>query len=135
MKGRKRHIAVDSLGLLLGVVVHRANLQDRAGARRLLVRLPTTARLQRLLFDAGYRSRPLLHWCQHQLGVTPEFVQRLALSGFRLLPGRWVVERTFAWLGKCRRLSKDYEVLPRVSETFVQLAMIHLMLRRLVRNA
>ena len=134
MKGRKRHIAVDSLGLLLGVVVHRANLQDRAGARLLLLRLPASTRLRRLLFDAGYRSRPLRRWCQQHLAVTPEFVQRLTERGFHLLPGRWVVERTFAWLGKCRRLSKDYEVLPRVSASFVHLAMIHLMLRRLVRN-
>lgn len=135
MKGRKRHIAVDSLGLLLGVVVHRANLQDRAGARLLLIHLPPSARLQRVLFDAGYRSRPLLRWCRQHLGVTPEFIQRLTDTGFRLLPGRWVVERTFAWLGKCRRLSKDYEVLPSVSATFVRLAMIHLMLRRLARNS
>ena len=135
MKGRKRHLAVDSLGLLLTVVVHRANLQDRAGARLVLLHLPPSSRLRRLLFDAGYRSRPLMLWCQEHLGVTPEFVPRLTDTGFTLLPGRWVVERTFAWLGKCRRLSKDYEVLPQVSETFVRLAMIHLMLRRLARNA
>jgi transposase len=134
VKGRKRHIAVDSLGLLLGVIVHRANLQDRAGARLLLMRLPPSARWQRLLFDAGYRSRPLALWCQQHLQLQPEFIPRRTETGFVLLSQRWVVERTFAWLGKCRRLSKDYEVLPAVSETFVQLAMVHLMLRRLVRN-
>jgi putative transposase len=70
-------------------------------------------------------------WCLQHLGVQPDFVQHLNPRGFVSLPGRWIVERTFAWLGKCRPLSKDYEQLPAVSETWVYLSMIHLMLRRL----
>ena len=117
------------------MVVDRANLQDRAGVRLVLLRLPHSSRLRRLLFDEGYHSRPLALWCQEHLGVKPEFFPRLIDTGFTLLPGRWVVERTFAWLGKCRRLRKDYEVLSQVSETFVQLAMIHFIFPCLAQNA
>ena len=134
MKGRKRHIAVDSSGLLLAVVVHAANLQDRVSAKRVLRRVRFSPRWTRLVLDGGYDSPALAHWCRQLFGVQVDFVKRVAGEGFSILPSRWVVERTFAWLGKCRRLSKDYEVLPAVSETFVQLAMIHLMTRRLARN-
>lgn len=133
MKGRKRQIVVDSLGMLLRVLVHPANWQDRKGAPEVLARLSPAmlTRLQRIVLDAGYRSQVLARWCVQHLGAPAHFVQHLSQKGFVSLPGRWIVERTFAWLGKCRRLSKDYEQLPSISETWIYLSMIHLMLRRL----
>jgi putative transposase len=131
VKGRKRHIAVDTLGLLVSVVVHPANWQDRDSARLVLRRVPLFQRWQLLLLDSGYDSPALLNWCQQVFSVRVEVVRRTAPRGFQVLPRRWIVERTFAWLGKQRRLSKDYEQLPLVSETWVYLTMIQLMLRRL----
>ena len=131
MKGRKRHIAVDSQGWLVRVLVHPANWSDKDSAKHLLKRVPLCSRWQKVLFDAGYDSPALLHWCSHLFGVSAEIVRRCDTATFTVLPKRWIVERTFAWLGKCRRLSKDYEHLPAVSETWIQVAMIHLMLRRL----
>ena len=132
MSGRKRHILVDTLGLLLVVVVHPANIQDSDGAklvlRRALGRFP---RLRRIWADQGYKAH-LLEWAQAAGGWVIDIVRRPeGTTGFRVLPRRWVAERTFAWLGRCRRLSKDYEGLPETSEAWVQVAMIHLMLKRL----
>jgi putative transposase len=131
VKGRKRHIAVDTQGWLVRVQVHPANWADSDGARLVLRRIPLFERWALVIFDGGYDSPALIHWCQQLLGVTVEVVHRLGISTFIVLPKRWIVERTFAWLGKCRRLSKDYEQLPAVSETWVYVAMIHLMLQRL----
>jgi len=131
VKGRKRHIAVDSQGLLLRVVVHPANWQDKESARLVLCRLPLWMRWELLVLDGGYDSPALLDWCQKLFSIRVEIVHRIAAHTFVLLPKRWVVERTFAWLGKCRRLSKDYEQSPLVSETWVYISMIHLMLHRL----
>jgi putative transposase len=130
--GRKRHIAVDTLGLLLAVVVHTANIQDRDGAQlvlsKLLGRFP---RLKLIWADAAYGGQ-LVDWARIFGGWLLEVVKRAKGShSFNVLPRRWVVERTLAWLGRCRRLSKDYEELPQTSEAWVQIAMIHLMLRRL----
>lgn len=97
----------------------------------MLRRVPLYDRWELLLFDGGYDSPALLHWCEQVLGVRAEIVRRSDATTFVVLPKRWIVERTFAWLGKCRRLSKDYEQLPRVSEAWVYAAMIQLMLRRL----
>ena len=133
MKGRKRQILVDSLGLLWRVAVQPANWQDRYGARQVLRRVPFHPRWRHLLVDSGYASPSLHAWCQQLFGVTMTVVRRSS-SGFTVLPGRWRVERTFAWLGRWRRLSKDYEQLPVVSETFVYVAMIGLMLHRLSGN-
>ena len=131
MKGRKRHIVVDTMGLLLVVVVHSCGLQDPAGARLVLPKLSGLfPRLLKIWADAIYRG-PLVTWAQEQ-GWQLEIVERpKGQKGFVTLPRRWVVERTFAWLGLCRRLSKDYEALPESSEAWVRLAMIGLMLRRL----
>src|SRR5262249_32022552 len=130
--GRKRHLLVDVLGLLLRVLVHPADWQDKRGLRPLLLRLPRIRRLKKVLLDGTYRSEPLRDWSQQQLGLTLEIVQPApGTKGFAVLPKRWVIERTFAWLGKYRRLSKDYEQLPSVSETWIYVTMIHLMLRRL----
>lgn len=130
--GRKRHIVVDTLGLLLAVVVHAANIQDRDGAKLVLAKLVGRfPRLRLIWADGGYAGQ-LVEWTRAFGGWLLEIVKRSPDSHhFEVLPRRWVVERTLAWLGRCRRLSKDYEALPQTSEAWVQIAMIHLMLRRL----
>ena len=135
MKGRKRHIVVDTQGLLLAVTVHPADIQDRDGAKlvlqRLLGRLP---RLEHIWADGAYAGK-LVGWAQHIGGWKLELVRRRAHQHtFQVLPRRWVVERTFAWLGRQRRLSKDYEGLPETGEAWIFTAMTGLMLRRLARS-
>jgi putative transposase len=136
VKGRKRHLVVDTEGLLLAVAVHPADLQDRDGARLVLDRLRHRfPRLQHLWADAGYSGPKLGDWVQETTDWTLEIVRRAEPgSGFRVLPRRWVVERTFAWLGRYRRLSKDYEELPETTEAWIHAAMTGLMLRRLART-
>ncbi len=131
VKGRKRHIVVDTLGLLLAVAVEAANLQDVHGARVVLPRLSamTQASLQKLWADGGYRG-DLVHWVQEHLAIDLEIVPRdRTLHTFQVLPKRWVVERSFAWLGRCRRLSKDYEHCLQSSEGMIYIASIHRMMR------
>jgi len=132
VKGRKRHIVVDTLGLLLAVLVLPAHIQDRDGARLLLRRLPGSAKKLHLLWvDGGYRGG-LLAWVAERFQFRLRVVLRPEQQrGFAVLPRRWVVERTFAWLSAHRRLAKDYEVLPASSETFIYIAMTRIMLRRL----
>ena len=134
--GRKRHIVVDTAGLLLSVAVHPADVQDRDGARLALKELAGRCPRLRLIWaDGGYRGAALSEWVQEELGCRLEIVGRQAgQQGFAVLPRRWVVERTFGWLGRQRRLSKDYEALPASSAAWVQIAMSRLMLRRLARN-
>lgn len=137
VKGRKRHILVDTMGLLLVVVCHTANMQDRKGARRVLANAAAKgfSRMRLILADGGYGGAPLVEWLATIADWTLELVKRpKGQKGFVLLARRWVVERTFAWIGRYRRLSRDYEVLPETSEAFVYLAMIHLMLARLGRQ-
>jgi putative transposase len=131
--GRKRHIAVDTQGLLLGVVVHAASIQDADGAGGLLGRIkPLYCWLRAVFADGGYNRVPAILAC-FLLGLTLLIVSRpRGTKGFVLLPRRWVVERTLGWLGRWRRLSRDYEHLPEVSEAMVTLAMIRLMLHRAV---
>lgn len=130
VKGRKRHLAVDTLGLVLVVLVHAANIADATAARMMLVDLSLTQpTVQHLWADQGYQGKKLqavATGCE----LTLEIVKRNSPE-FEILPRRWVVERTFAWLGKQRRLSKDYERLPEVSEAVVHVAMIPLLLNRL----
>jgi putative transposase len=130
--GRKRHLVVDTLGLLLAVVVHAANVQDRDGAKLVLAKAwARCPRLQLLWADGNYAGQ-LIDWVREKCGWVLEIVKRPAeAKGFQLLPRRWVVERTFAWLGRYRRLSKDYEATTASSEAWITIAMIHLMLRRL----
>ena len=131
--GRKRHIAVDTQGLLLGVVVHAASIQDADGAGGLLGRIkPLYCWLRAVFADGGYNRVPTILAC-FLLGLVLIVVSRpRGAKGFVLLPRRWVVERTLGWLGRWRRLSRDYEHLPEVSEAMVTLAMVRLMLHRAV---
>ncbi len=119
------------MGLLLAVIVHSANIQDRDGARYLLTYIMEwLPRVHTVVADGGYAGR-LVGWVQMTIGWTLSVIKRTPdMVGFEVLPTRWVVERTFAWLGNYRRLSKDYEGRTEVSEAFVYVAMIHLMLRR-----
>ncbi len=135
VKGRKRHILVDTLGLLMVVVVHAANVSETAGARLVLRELEQRFwRLKLIWLDGGYMDslfawvRTLARW----RAVKIEQVKRSDdQKGFVVLPKRWIVERTFGWLMKHRRLSKDYEALCETSEVMVYAAMIRLMLARL----
>ena len=136
LTGRKRHVSVDTLGLLLAVVITSAAVDDAAAAPLLLSQLDLLRhpRLQVIWADSKYHNHALNHW----LAADPpgawhlEIVRRLAgAQGFVLLPKRWVVERTFAWLGRCRRNSKDYERRTSSSESMLRLSAIHLMLKRL----
>jgi putative transposase len=167
VKGRKRHLMVDTQGLVLKATVHSAKVQDREGIKLLLEltardRLPQ--RLSHLWMDAGYTGEGKgADWVERVLGWTAEivrhppkmvpqevmkrWVKEWAKEGVQIhpeklpkprrfgdLPRRWVVERTFSWLGQNRRMSKDYERLPESSEAFVYVAMTRLMVRRLART-
>jgi putative transposase len=137
--GRKRHILVDTLGLLLAVVVTSAAVDDAAAAPEVLGQLECTnyPRLKKIWADSKYHHHALYAWIkENQDGFyESEIVSRPPGSkGFILLPRRWVVERTFAWLGRYRRQSKDYERLTASSESMVRVSAIHIMLRRLKPN-
>ena len=123
---------MDTTGLLLAVVIHAANIQDRDGARLVLAKLlGRFPRLRIIWADAAYAGR-LVAWAWATGGWLLQMVRRSPDSRrFEVLPRRWVVERTLAWLSRCRRLSKDYEELPETGETWVHIAMVHLMLKRL----
>jgi putative transposase len=133
--GRKRHILVDTLGLLLLVVVHSAGTQDRDGARAVLAPLANSfSKLRKIWVDSIYNGG-IAEWVRNlrpRNRLELEIVKRPeGVKGFLVLARRWVVERTFAWLSFQRRLSKDYEYLPETSEAFIRIAMIRLMLARL----
>ena len=122
------------MGLLVRVVVHAADIQDRDGAKRLLAlaeRDRLVARLERIWADGGYAGR-LVDWVRQRSGWCREVVRRTdGEPGFAVLPHRWIVERTFGWFGRYRRLRKDYEDDTGVAEAFIYAAMIHIFLRRL----
>jgi putative transposase len=138
VNGRKRHLLVDTLGLLLAVVVTAASVQDRDGARLLLAQMKGACKKVRKVWVDGagalWARGQLLEWvaahcrCRLELVLRPD-----DQKGFAVLPRRWVVERTFAWLNHHRRLSKDYERLTENSETWVYIVMTRVMLRRLAR--
>ncbi len=130
--GRKRHIVVDTMGLLLAVIITTASVQDRDGARTVLERLRFTMPSVVLVWaDGGYAGK-LLAWARERLRLVIEIVRKPPdLHTFQVLPRRWVVERTFAWITKCRRLDHDYERLPDHSAAMIKWAMIGLMTRRL----
>ena len=116
------------------MIVHAADIQDRDGAKLVLTYLEGwLPRLRLIWADGGYAGR-LVEWVQQTYGWVLAVIRRTDHEpGFEVLPKRWIVERTFGWLGRYRRLSKDYEERIEVSEAFVYVAMIHLMLRRLVQ--
>jgi putative transposase len=130
--GRKRHIVVDTMGLILAVVVHSAGIQDRDGAKAVFESIRNDLpRLQLVWADGGYAGK-LVEWVKSECGWVLEIVKRSDdVKGFKLLPRRWVVERTCGWLGRFRRMSKDYEFDPKTSESMIHLAMINIMVRRL----
>lgn len=147
MSGRKRHLLVDTIGLVRKAQVHPADVADREGGQPLVMSIRDRfPRLAHLWADAGYQGR-FVTWVSETVGWTVEVVRKPRRwvrcpvdaeppplpAGFQVLPRRWVVERTFAWLGRHRRLSKDYEALPATDEAWIYLAMSRLMVARLAR--
>ena len=136
--GRKRHIVVDSMGLLLAVRVTAADVDDAAAAANLFTRLDgqPMSKVGRMFADNKYHNHALYRWVEHNARWELVIVRRPdGTQGWVRLPIRWTVERTFAWLGKCRRLSLDREKTTRSAEAMIRLAMIHLMLNRLAPKA
>jgi putative transposase len=134
INGRKRHILVDTMGLILSVVVHRADIQDRDGAKLLLPTLLNFGWVRKVFADSAY-SGQLLDWVQALIprrGLNMEIIKR-SNPGFKILPKRWVVERTFAWLGRYRRLAKDYERKTFHSQAIIYIASSKIMLKKLLK--
>ena len=127
--GRKRHIAVDTLGLILAVTIHSAAVQDYDGARNVIERLRGKfKRLQVIWADSAYGKCGLPEWVRQTFGwILQTILRPVQAVGFVLLPKRWIVERTFGWLGRYRRNSKDYERTIESGETMIHMSMIHLM--------
>ena len=135
IKGSKRHIVVDTLGLLLAVVVHSAAIQDRDGADLVFDKLSdkNIGRLELIWADGGYAGN-LVEKTAIERVFEIEIVKRTGdIKGFKVLPWRWVVERTFSWLDRNRRLSKNYERKTEHAESWVRVAMSKLMLNRLIK--
>jgi transposase len=132
VNGRKRHIVVDTMGLLLAVIITTASVQDRDGARTVLDRLRfAMPSVVHIWADGGYAGT-LTDWARDRLRLVIEIVRKpLGIKTFQVLPRRWVVERTFAWIVRCRRLTHDYERLPEHSDAMIKWAMIGLMTRRI----
>jgi putative transposase len=135
--GRKRNLVVDSLGLLVLAKVTAANVQDVYAGKRVLEDLKQRPellqRLQKIIADGGYRG-DLETWVNHELHVVLEIVLKLGdKKGFQVLPKRWVIERTNAWITRQRRLARDYERLVSTAEAFLYIAMLRLGLRRLAQ--
>jgi transposase len=130
IKGRKRHIAVDTQGNLLAVIVHSAGIQDRVAARAVLMRLFCLfGTIQTVFVDGGYTGT-LIDWAKQMFGYTVQVVKRTDQHLFKVLPKRWIVERTFSWLNWSRRLSKDYELRHSSAESMIYIAFAHMLLRR-----
>ena len=135
VNGRKRHLLVDTLGLVLAVLVTSANMPERQGLSLLLNgSKPYLPRFHHLWLDRGYKGVAFTNRILLRFGITLEIVARRADKSFGLQARRWVVERTFAWLGNYRRLSKDYETLPASSEAFIYLASCDLITKRLAHT-
>jgi putative transposase len=135
IKGRKRHVLVDTQGWVLAIMVMTAAIQDRDGAKLLLDKVKGLfPRLQKIWADGGYAGA-LIEWvhtvCAWVLEIVKRSDEAKRAKGFEVVAWRWIVERTFGWLNRSRRLSKDYERLTESSEAFVYVSMIHLMTKRL----
>jgi len=135
VKGRKRHILTDTAGHLVSLIVHAANVQDRDGAVAVLASVRQLyPRLRHIFADGGYADDKLRNAMAMHGDWIIEIVKRSdAAKGFEVVPKRWVVERTLAWLGRCRRLSKDFEACIESAAAWVMLAHIRLLTRRLAR--
>ncbi len=135
IKGRKRHIVTDTLGLMVGLIVHSADIQDRDGAPELLKSIRYAFPWLRHVFADGGYAGPKLRGALDKIGDwTMEIVKRSdTAKGFEVIPRRWVVERTFAWLNRCRRLAKDWEKTIASAEAWILIAHIRLVTRRLAR--
>lgn len=136
IKGRKRFLTVDTLGLVLRVLVTTASVGEREGGKQVLKQVKkmgkSVSRLHTIWVDGGFDGKPFMQWVMDVCRWIVQVVLRpQQTKGFVLLKKRWVVERTFGWLMGCRRLVRDYELLPQTSETFIYLAMIRVMVRRL----
>jgi len=133
--GRKRHVLVDTEGLLTELVVHPANVSESAGAKLVLAKAKAAGRrLATIWVDGGYKAG-VVAWAQETLGYHLEVVARPpGTAGFAVLPRRWVVERSFAWIGRYRRLSKEYETRTETSEAIIWAAFGATMLRRLTNR-
>ena len=133
--GAKRHILVDTMGLVLLVMVTAANVQDRDGGCGLLTALAWQFRRLRVIWADGAYAGDLVTWVRGLRvwgRVRLEIVRKpKGVKGFKVVPWRWIVERTFAWLGRSRRLKCDYERLPETTEAIIHITMIRLMVRRL----
>lgn len=130
VKGLKRHIIVDTLGLLMAIVVHTADIQDRDGAKLVLEKLRYKfPRLRIIYADGGYTGK-LVEYVANTFNWVLSIIKRNDKQRFVVLPKRWIVERTFAWMDNYRRLSKDYERLNETSVAMIQLAMIRTILKR-----
>jgi transposase len=136
IKGRKRHIVTDTLGLIVGVLIHAANIQDRDGAPEVLTSIRSRWPWLRHVFaDGGYAGDKLQAALADKGQWTLEIIRRSdKAQGFEVLPRRWVVERTFAWLGRCRRLAKDWEKSIASATAFLLVAHIRLLTRRIARH-
>ena len=135
IKGRKRHIVVDTTGYPLVAIAHAANIYDGHAAERVLkVLFSMVKTLKKIWADGAYQGEEFIQWVKEQFGCIIEVVKKKKGKGFQVLPRRWVVERTFAWLNRYRRLSKDYERKPTSSSSHVYVASIRLMLRRIFKE-
>jgi putative transposase len=131
--GRKRHLAVDTLGMVLAIVVHHAGWQDQCGAEWVMDKLHEQYRRLKVVFgDSAYGRSGLPEWVNETFGwILQTILRPVNVKGFVVLPKRWIVERTFAWLARYRRNSRDYEKTAASSEAIIYIAMINLMSRRL----
>ena len=135
VKGRKRHIVTDTLGLLQNVKVHSADIQDQDGAKALLRETKRANKKLKVVFgDSAYKRDKLPDWALREGFVLQPVLRPVGVKGFVVLPKRWIVERTFAWISRHRRHSKDYERNTKTSETMIQIAMIANMLNYIEKN-
>lgn len=132
IKGHKRHLLVDTLGLLLVVIVTAGNMGEKKGAITLIKQIKSKfPRLEKIFADGGYQGEDFHHQIQEDYDLDWEVVKRTQKKGFKVLPWRWIVERTFAWLMRYWRLTIDYEVLTETAEAFIYAVMVRIMVRRL----